>query len=230
MRSDAVLATNSIATVNAEGTPRSVPTGPAAADTAQLGQDQFLTLMLAQLKNQDPLKPLEPAEFLGQLAQFSTVTGVQDVNRSVGQLAASLRSSQVIEGASLVGRSVLTSGTEARLSAGEPVRGSVDVPDGASAVVVTVHDASGALVRRLPLATRPGMSDFQWDGTTDRGTAAAPGLYRIEAVGRLGDRAESLDTLLQKRVDSVTIDPQGRGLTLNTPSGTVPIGDVRRVM
>lgn len=203
----------------------------AAADpTRGFGQDQFLTLMLAQLKNQDPLKPLEPSEFLGQLAQFSTVTGIQGMQKTLGGLAESNRAAQVLEGASLVGRSVLTAGNTARLSAGVPLTGAVEVPPGAGSVEVMVRDASGALVRRIPLDAAEGVAEFSWNGLTDGGSAAPSGPYRFEAIARGAGRAESLQTLLAHRVDSVSIDPSGGALTLNTSVGGYAIGDVRRVM
>lgn len=212
-------------------------TGPAATaarassandPTRGFGQDQFLTLMLAQLKNQDPLKPLEPQEFLGQLAQFSTVTGIQGMQKSLGGLADASRASQVLEGAALVGRSVLTEGSSARLAGGAGVSGILEVPAGATSVEITVRDASGALVRRLPLEAREGSADFSWNGQTDSGGAAAAGIYRFEAVARSQGRAESLPLLLAQRVESVSID--SGGLTLNTPGGPVALGNVRRVM
>jgi flagellar basal-body rod modification protein FlgD len=221
-----MLATNTLATINRE----SAPAVAAAASTEELGSQQFLTLMLAQIKNQDPLKPLDPAEFLGQLAQFSTVTGVQDVNRSIGDLATSLRSSQATEATSMVGRNVLAAGSELSYGGGETVRGAVGTPDGATRLDITIRDASGTLVRRLPLVPQADMTEFQWDGITDRGTRAEPGPYRIEAVASVGGRAESVEPLLQRRVNSVSIDAQGRGLTLNTSFGPIALGDVRRIM
>jgi flagellar basal-body rod modification protein FlgD len=197
---------------------------------AQFGQDQFLTLMLAQLRNQDPLKPLEPSEFLGQLAQFSTVTGIQDMKGSVGELVGSLRSSQVLEGATLVGRSVLAAGSGARLDSSGAVVGAVDVPDGASSIEVTVRDAAGAIVRQFAVEPQPGLTPVHWDGLASSGDRAVSGAYRLDAVGRVGGRVESLEMLIQQRVDSVTIDPAGGEMTLNTAAGALRLADVRRVM
>src|ERR1043165_7584057 len=86
----------------------------AAAEAQQkkdqtLGIDSFLTLMTAQLKNQDPLKPLEGTEFISQLAQFGTVSGVQGMQTSLETLAASLRSTQTLNGSTMIGRDILAS-------------------------------------------------------------------------------------------------------------------------
>ena len=97
----------------------------ASRGMGEMGQEQFLTLMLAQLKNQDPLKPLEPGEFLGQLAQFSTVTGVQGMQSQLSGMVDALRASQTVEGASLIGRGVLSEGNIASFDGQRPVRGTI---------------------------------------------------------------------------------------------------------
>jgi flagellar basal-body rod modification protein FlgD len=222
MSLSSVLSSTASEALNGRADPKSAST--------QFGQDQFLTLMLAQLRNQDPLKPLEPSEFLGQLAQFSTVTGIQGMQRSIGELAGSLRASQVLDGTSLVGRNVLAAGTGARLDTLNPVLGAVGAPDGTSSIEVSVRDASGTLVRKFAVAPEQGLTSFRWDGLDDRGNRAASGNYRMEAVGRIGGRTESLEMLIEQRVNSVTLDPAGGGMTLNTALGSLGLGDVRRVM
>jgi flagellar basal-body rod modification protein FlgD len=222
-----------IASGNSPALPGSLtePAATARKEMPQFGADQFITLMLAQIKNQDPLKPLEPAEFLGQLAQFSTVTGVQDMSASVAELVGSMRSSQALSGANLVGREVLAPGTTAAFDGATPVRGAVEAPTGADGVDFVVRNAAGAVVRRIQAApVAGGPTEFAWDGRADSGAALPAGLYRIEALARFGNRAESSQLLLRSRVDSVTLDAAGRGLVLNTPNGSLPLGAVRRVM
>lgn len=209
--------------------------GDAAAggrkELTNFGADQFITLMLAQIKNQDPMKPLEPAEFLGQLAQFSTVTGIQGMSASMSDLVGSMRSSQVLSGANLVGRDVLAPGDAAVFDGGSAVRVSAEAPAGAATVEFVVRDASGAVVRRAQTAaSTTGLTDFAWDGRADNGASMPAGTYRIEALARTGARVESLPPLLRSRVDSVTLDAAGRGVVLNTPNGSLPLGAVRRVM
>lgn len=205
---------------------------PQAAETTkksdQLGQNEFLKLMVAQLKNQDPFKPTDPTQFLSQLAQFSTVTGIQNMDSSVSGLAESLRSTQVLSGAALVGREILAPSTTSAFASGSAVHGAVDVPDGAVAVQVAVRDAGGQLVRTFQIAPQPGLNEFSWDGLTDRGAQAPTGTYKFEILANVGGDNVSLDPLLASRVGSVSIDT--RGLVLNTGIGPVAIGDVRRVM
>ena len=221
----------------ASGTAPSSPgssADPAAGlrkEMPQFGADQFITLMLAQIKNQDPLKPLEPAEFLGQLAQFSTVTGIQEMGSSVSDLVGSMRSSQALSGANLVGRDVLAPGDTAVFDGTTPVRAAVEAPSGAERVEFVVRDASGAVVRRAQVQPSvSGVTEMAWDGRADNGTVMPAGAYRIEALSRFGARGESAQVLLLSRVDSVTLDAAGGGIVLNTPNGSLPLGAVRRVM
>jgi len=203
----------------------------ARKEISQFGADQFITLMLAQMKNQDPMKPMEPSEFLGQLAQFSTVTGIQDMGKSVSDLVGSMRSSQALSGANLVGREVLAPGDRAAFDGSTPLRAAVDTPVGAGSVELLVRDASGAVVRRAQVpASATGLTELAWDGRADNGAAMPPGTYRLEALVRTGGRVEQSQLLLRSRVDSVTLDPAGGGVVLNTLNGSLPLGAVRRVM
>jgi len=203
---------------------------PDAKSNQQLGQNQFLTLMLAQLKNQDPMKPQDPTQFLSQLAQFSTVTGIQNMQGSVETLAQSLRSTQVLNGTSLVGRSILAPANIDTIEAGGSVKGAVDVPKGAAAVQVTVKDGSGALVKRFSMTPAEGLQEFTWDGLDGPGNAVPAGQYTFEAIANVGGENTALDPLLFSRVASVTIDPKNGSLTLNTSTGATAITDVRRVL
>ena len=196
----------------------------------QLGQNEFLKLMLAQLKNQDPFKAMDPSQFLGQLAQFSTVTGIQQMQDAFGTLSDSMRSSQVLDGSTMIGREVLVASEGATLQAEGSVHGAFDVPAGATGLTLNIRDANGTLVRHTALPAGTGLQEFSWDGTADNGARAAAGNYTFEAIATGGGRSESLEMLLSSRVTSVTIDPS-TGLTLNTQDlGPRALSDVRRVM
>lgn len=196
-----------------------------------LGIEEFLTLMTAQLKNQDPMKPLEGTEFISQLATFGTVSGVQEMKTSLESLSASLRSTQTLNGSSMVGRDILASADSITHTEGSTVGGQIEVPSGATAVQVRVTDATGAAVREIQLDTAAGTRSFTWDGMRNDGTPAISGKYEIEAVATVGGQTESAEMLLAGRVSSISIDPTGTRLTLNTSAlGSVAMADVRRVM
>ena len=201
-----------------------------SAKMTELSQDTFLKLMLAQLRNQDPMKPTDPSAFLGQLAQFSQVSGIQSMKDSVEALSESMRSSQVLDGTTLVGREILASADSVALGAAGSVNGAVDVPEYADAVQLVVTDGAGQLVRRVAVSAQAGMTGFSWDGLTEVGSRAPPGNYRVAAYARVGGSTEQLSTQLVSRVGSVTIDQQNSRLTLNTSLGPIALADVRRVM
>jgi flagellar basal-body rod modification protein FlgD len=215
--------------INGTGAAGSTSQSSGAKKKDQLGQNEFLQLMLAQLKNQDPFKAMDPSQFLGQLAQFGTVTGIQDMQAAFTSLSDAMRSSQVLDGASMVGRDVLVPSDTVTLHADGTVKGSIDVPQGLTALTVNIRDSAGALVRRMTLPTDSGDHEFTWDGLRDDGARAAAGDYEIEAIGSLEGRSGSLEMLFSSRVNSVTIDSSG--LVLNTNDlGARPLSDVRRVM
>lgn len=196
----------------------------------ELGQNEFLTLMMAQMKNQDPTKPTDTSQFLSQLAQFSTVTSVQNMETSIKDLTSSLRSTQVLSGTSLVGHSILAPGTTQTIDAGASVQGSVDIPSGSSKTQVAVYDSAGVLVRQFDISNAQGLNDFTWDGKDNTGTAVPAGTYKFEVNANVAGEPTALDPLLFSKVESVTIDSKNGSLTLNTSAGAVDIGDVHRVL
>jgi flagellar basal-body rod modification protein FlgD len=207
----------------------------AAATTANkgpssLGVSDFLTLMTTQLKNQDPFKPLDGTEMVSQLAQFGTVSGVQQMNATLGALSESLRSSQALSGASMVGHEILAPATAANYY-GQALGGAVQVADGASSVSMTITDSSGQVVRHLTIATASGQQPFSWDGLTDSGGKAASGNYKIQAVANVGGASVALPVAVAARVGSVSLDKSGTGLTLNTMElGAVALSDVQQII
>ena len=205
--------------------------GLAATQTArktELGQADFLRLMTEQLKNQDPLKPLQGAEFLGQLAQFSTVQGIENMQGALGAVASVMESDQTLRAASLVGHDALVEASQVDLQAGAGVKGEV-VATTAGPIQIEILDASGQVVRRMPAqANAAGAVPYAWDGKTAAGAAAPAGRYTVRATSSTGEGGESLAVRVAARVDSVSIEASG--LTLNLPGlGSHPLSAVRRI-
>jgi flagellar basal-body rod modification protein FlgD len=197
----------------------------------ELGQNAFLKLMIAQLKNQDPMKPQDPSEFMSQLAQFSQVTSTQNMEKSITGLSDSMRSTQVINGTNLMGHQILSPGDEYKIEAGGTVTGAVDAPKGIASLKVTVKDDAGTEVRTFNIDEPvEGRNNFTWDGLTSTGGAAAAGTYTFEVTGTAAGMTGSLDPMLVSKVNSVTIDPTTGSLKLNTNAGAVDINDVRSVL
>jgi flagellar basal-body rod modification protein FlgD len=208
----------------------------ANAKKTELNQEDFLTLMITQLKNQDPFKPMDPAQYVGQLAQFSSVSGLSEINKNISALTDSLRGNQVLDGAALIGRTVIAEGNQVYRFVPEegeaiPTQGAVEVPAGASSVQLVVRDSAGTLVRSQALDARAGLRGFTWDGGTDSGTTAPSGAYKIEVIAKVGDKNVSLNTSMAAQVSSVALDPATGALTLDTDTlGEIAMSDVERVL
>jgi flagellar basal-body rod modification protein FlgD len=204
---------------------------PAAKTTINtLGVSDFLTLMTAQLKEQDPLKPLDSTAFVAQLAQFGTVSGIQNMQSSLNSLSTAMRSSQLLSGANLVGHEVLTAASSAMFS-GTVLSGTVDVPAGTQQLTVSVTDASGQVLKHINVGAGTGTQTFQWDGTDDTGKTVAAGQYSFQAVATSGTSNQSLATNLYGQVGSVSLSADGTGLTVNTAElGAVGLSSVLQII
>lgn len=168
-----------------------------AGDTA----DRFLTLLVTQLKNQDPLNPLDNAQLTSQLAQISTVNGINQLNETMAALAASMGAAQSLQSASLVDHDVVAPGDRLLLADAKGPLG-FDLADAADNVTVTVNDASGSPVRRIDLGAQPqGLQTLMWDGTSDAGTAAAPGAYAFTITATSGGKAVTAEPMMVGHVD-----------------------------
>lgn len=201
--------------------------------TKELGQDEFFKLMITQLKNQDPMKPMENGEFLAQIAQFSTVNGITSLQQSFATLASALQSGQALQASTMVGRSVLVASDWLHLDAGRAANGAVELDAAASDVTVTISDAKGQAVKRIDLgAHAAGTVQFNWAGVDEGGAGVAPGDYLVTAQADFETGvSQSLTTLANVKVESVTIPGAGQTPILNlTGRQQVPLSDVRQVM
>jgi flagellar basal-body rod modification protein FlgD len=206
-----------------------------ALHKTELGQDDFLQLMMVQLKNQDPFKPLDPSQYVGQLAQFSSVAGLKEVNTQIAGLTESLRGNRVLDGAAMIGRTVVAEGSQVYLDAPSEDRlaiaGSIEVPKGTTSLQLIVRDASGATIKTEAFNTASGLRGFTWDGTNDAGTAVAAGSYKVEVLANVAGANESLKTSIAAAVSSVAIDPTTGALLLDTDTlGEISMSDVERVL
>lgn len=198
----------------------------------ELAQQDFMKLMITQFRNQDPFKPMENGEFLGQLAQFSTVSGIDSLNGAFSGLSASLQSEQALQAASLVGHNVLALNDVAYLADGGSVDGGVELDTSAGSVQIEITDSNGELVRRLDIGNQPaGTARFTWDGRDENGDFAPSGHYLVTARAVRGSNVESVETLLESTIESVSLGQYGEGMTLNLPGGgTLPLSQVRQVI
>ena len=197
-----------------------------------LGQEDFLTLMITQFQNQDPFEPMDNGEFLGQLAQFGTVNGIEQLNSSFAGLQSSIQNEQALQAANLVGHSVLAGTEIAYLPEDGRVAGAVELSSSVSDVEVEVTDVNGQLVRRLNLGGQSsGLARFEWDGSDTSGARVDPGHSQISTRVIQGGFVESANTLLEADIESVSLGGPGEGITLNLLGGdTLSLDQVRRIL
>jgi flagellar basal-body rod modification protein FlgD len=197
-----------------------------------LGGTDFLTLMLAQLQNQDPTSPVDSNEFLSQLASLSEVQGITQLNTSFSTLANSFASNQALQASSLLGHQAMAASSTASLaSAGASVSGAVSVPQTSSAVVLDITNSAGALVQKLYLGAQPaGLANFTWNGQTSSGTAAPAGTYTLSAQVQGVASGTPITTLVSGTVESVTMGSGSSGTYLNISGlGSVPFSNVQQI-
>lgn len=196
-----------------------------------LSQSDFLTLMVTQLNNQDPTKPMDNAEFVSEMAQFSTVTGIEALTKSFDTLSQSLGQGLTLQAASLVGDSVLVPGSSIEVTEGQSVSGAVDLEASAGKVTVDVSDSSGQIIRSIDLGgLSAGLQEFTWDGLKKDGSAAPAGTYKISVNAVTNGATEALTTMLNGEVKSVALDSSGSGVKLNVKGiGEVGVSDVYRI-
>ncbi len=201
-------------------------------DTTQkkdLGKNEFLELLVAQLNNQNPLEPQENGEFIAQLAQFSQVEGIEKLNTSMGSLLSGYQSSQALQASSLVGRKVIVPTEKAVVDTSETFKGSLVLPVTSSNVYVNVYDSAGKAVSRVNLGQQAaGNVSFMWDGKDSSGNLLPPGTYKFEAQATYADGTKGLYTLLPANVDSVALGQNGVEMKLNLAGiGSVPLSQVQ---
>ncbi|MEN3293505.1 MAG: flagellar basal-body rod modification protein FlgD [Burkholderiales bacterium] len=205
------------------------PQKAANKSVAAEAQDRFMTLLVTQMKNQDPLNPLDNAQVTSQLAQLSTVTGIDKLNESVVALMGSYQASQSLQAANMIGHGVLVPGSGVDLEQGQALMG-VELTQPVDNVRVTIFDASGREVRKLDLgAQQPGTIPVAWDGKNADGTAAADGRYSFKVEAVLGSEKAEATALQFGLVSSVATNAQG--VKLNLPGmGEVKFADVRQIL
>lgn len=197
----------------------------------ELGKDAFLKLMITQLQNQDPLSPAKNEDFIAQLAQFSSVEGIENINQSLDDLSTSFRSSQALEASKLVGRQVEVSTSQAQLTSSGSVKGAINLPASTDNVRVVIEDASGNVIRTLDLGNKNrGDVDFNWDGKNNSGEMMPEGRYVVKANGLINGVDTSLSLAVGANVNSVTIG-KDNAIVLNVDGvGSVALAGIKKFL
>ena len=204
-------------------------TKDSAKSTAAEAQDRFMTLLVTQMKNQDPLNPLDNAQVTSQLAQLSTVTGIDKLNTTLESLISNVQTGQSYQASSMIGHNVLVSGSTITTSAEAGGYFGVDLPTGADKMTVTIKDDKGATIRTLSLGEQDsGVTPFVWDGLNNDGEKAPAGTYKFEVSATTGTGAVTSTPLSYAQVLSISNSTGGIKLNLSNLD-TVNTSDVKEI-
>ena len=196
----------------------------------------FLQLISTQLQDQNPMQPTDPTQFLGQLEQMSEVSSMQNMETSLNDLQTSLQSTQMANGASLLGQTVLAPSTTGTLdtsggSGGGSITGALSVPSGGTNATITITNSTGLVVNTLSVTpATSGLTNFTWNGTDSQGNAEPAGQYTISAKATDGASSVALTPLVAAKVTSVTVDSSTQGLDINTENGTVALSSIVSIL
>ncbi|WP_297324826.1 flagellar hook assembly protein FlgD [Nitrosomonas sp.] len=203
-------------------------TGVTAKKNVEDSQDRFLKLLVTQMKNQDPLKPLDNAEVTSQLAQISTVTGIDKLNTTLQLLTSDVEDSLSMEATGMIGHSAFVPGTAIKLEGDSTVAG-IELAQPVDHLKVTIMDSAGIPVRHMDLGAHPtGISTIPWDGLTDSGAKAAVGNYTFSVNAKQDGNEIKANTLSLGLVNSVSSGENGALLDMGE-LGLVSMSDVKRV-
>lgn len=197
--------------------------------TAEDIQNRFLTLLVAQLENQDPLNPLDNTEITSQLSQMSTVQGIEQLNSKLSSLVESLADTQAVQASALIGNTVLVPGSNLTLSEGEAY-GGVNLTSAADQVTVSIIDSTGKVVQTQTLgANAAGNVLFSWDGSTSAGTTAADGSYTFKVTATKGTSSVTSEALQLGTVSALTRTTSGNFVLDLGSLGQFDFDDVQQV-
>ena len=200
----------------------------AAKSSTDGAKDRFLSLLVAQMKNQDPLNPLDNAQVTSQMAQLSTVQGIENMNASLQALTTSLGANQMAQAANLIGRGVLVPGNTISPTEARDVIG-FELSRPADNVTISIHDAAGGLVRTLNAGARDtGVNLLAWDGLNESGAAAPAGEYSFRINAIQGGQSVGSTAFSLGMVNSVSQNSQGVQLNL-AGNKSVGYADIRQI-
>jgi flagellar basal-body rod modification protein FlgD len=209
-----------LASVNGSSTSKS--------DSIDDAQDRFMTLLVTQMKNQDPLNPLDNAEVTSQLAQLSTVTGIDKINDTLETFMANMQSSQSLQLSNLIGHAVLVEGNTLNFD-GTDGYFAVDIPNSTDNLTVTINDAAGNTIRKLSLGSQPeGILSLNWDGYSDNGTQVSSGDYTFNVSATSNGESATATALSLALVNSITTNNTGIKLNLSNAE-SVTSDDLKQI-
>ena len=201
-----------------------------AAASQSMDQGDFLTLMTAQLKNQDPFEPVDNTQMVAQMAQFSSLAGITDMNSTLKAISDKLSGTSASDALAYVGRTVLTEGTTAYGRTAGGIAGAIELADDASEVNVSIQSADGQVLKTIQLGAHvKGTVDYEWDGKTADGADAGSGPFNIKVNAGTDGAEIASRSLVWAPVASVSMPSSGTPVLTLPGIGQVPITSVRQI-
>ena len=201
----------------------------AAGSKDSLGQAEFLQLMTTQLQNQDPFAPMENGDFIAQMAQFSTVTGITEMGTSLKGIAEQLGEFRIATAANLLGSSVMIPGNYARPDESGEIHGMIDLPSASGATSLTFSNSAGDLLHTMQLGAQPsGLVGFEWSDVP-QSVLDSDEAVRIEAFADMGKGMESLTPSVFAEILAASTGDAVNGVMLDVRDyGEVRAADVKK--
>ena len=196
-----------------------------------MGKQEFLTLFTAQLQNQNPLEPVKNEAFVAQLAQFSQLEALTNMQDSLDKFVTSMSGERMLGSASLIGKKVAMTDTPTQLTSGGVIDGSIDLPMGASGIQVSVFDSQGRLVQELIAGPQlPGTTPISWNGKDAAENPVPSGLYRLSANAVVDGKNVTVPVSTLSTVRAITSNPTDGSVSVEVDGGkTMLLTDVKRV-
>lgn len=205
------------------------PATAKASGASTLGQNDFLKLMTAQMKNQDPFSPVDNTQMVAQMAQFSSLAGISEMSSTLKSISDKLGGTTTADAVSYIGKTVLTAGNTAYPRSSGGISGAVEVSAAASDVRVTISDTNGAVLKSMSLGKQgQGTTSFDWDGKTESDEAAGPGPYTVSVSAQNNGATVGATGLVWAPVESVSTASGAATLTL-PGIGQIPVTAVRSI-
>lgn len=196
--------------------------------TTDAAQDRFMTLLVTQMKNQDPLNPLDNAQVTSQLAQLSTVTGIDKLNATLETMMSNAQSSQSMQASNLIGHDVLVAGNQIHFD-GTSGNFAVELPASTDDLTVTISDAAGNKLRQISLGKQgEGIMPLSWDGYSDAGTRVANGDYKFTVSATTAGQQAAANALSLEHINSITSSASGVKLNLGN-ANSVTTADLKQI-
>lgn len=203
-----------------------------AQKSNQLSQDDFIKILLTQMRLQTPQNPFDSNSMMQQMSQLTNLSATKEMEKAVATLNTNLGANQVLAASQLVGKKVQVANELSPLTAAEGLKGSLILPESADNITVTIRDQNNKVVKTLPLgASEAGVVDFKWDGLDADNKACAPGYYKMSVSAMINGQNVAIPTAGTFNVNSVALDKNGNGVILNLDGiGGINMKDLIKIL